>query len=220
MTADRVIDSITPQSRHSRRTALALLMTVALGCAAAGPAQAMPEGGQCAGQCPAQVSPRPLPTAATLKYEYQVQQTYYWCAAASARIALTARGKYVRQADLASYMRITPSLGLPNIGYLRDALNHFTGTSYYQVKQWSSLAELRVKLRADVMYNVARGHAVVLNVNRIDSSTFAGHYAPIVGYRYNATEYLIADPASASRRYIWRDANTVASWVKLSRYVA
>jgi hypothetical protein len=43
---------------------------------------------------------------------------------------------------------------------------------------------------------------------------------PIVGYRYNGAQYLIADPAAAGRRSIWRDADTVAGWIKLGRYVA
>lgn len=222
MAADRFIGRTSSPPRHTRRAAIALLATAAFGLTAAGSAQAIPVG-QCDGPCPAQVagSPNPPPTAATLKYEYQVQQTSYWCAAASARIALTARGVYSRQADLARSLKITdPNVGLPSITNLRNTLNWGTKSTYYAVKQWGTDAQLREQLRADVMYNVAHGHAVVINVNRIDNWTTDGHYAPIVGYRYNGTEYLIADPAKAARRYIWRDADTVASWVKLNRYVA
>lgn len=156
-----------------------------------------------------------------LGHQYQVQETGYWCSAAAARIALSARGKSVSQADLARFMKVTSSVGLPNIKNLENALDNYTGSTYYQVKQWSSDAQLREKLAADVRYNVDRGHAVVINVIRVAGANFpGGHYATIVGYRNGGAQYAIADPASASRRLIWLGADDVASGIKLRRYVA
>ncbi|KAA2266036.1 hypothetical protein F0L68_02615 [Solihabitans fulvus] len=155
-----------------------------------------------------------------LPHDYQVQQTGYWCSAAAAHIALSVRGKSVSQGELARYMHVDGN-GLPNINNLADALNHYTGSRYYQVKQWGSDAELRQKLTADVQYNVDRGHAVVINVVRIGSAHFpGGHYATIVGYRAGGGEFAIADPASASRQLIWLSAGDVAGGIKLHRYVA
>ncbi|MDT7781696.1 MAG: hypothetical protein QOF58_115, partial [Pseudonocardiales bacterium] len=41
-----------------------------------------------------------------LPHQFQVQKTGYWCSAAAARIALTARGKYIEQSTLASFMKV------------------------------------------------------------------------------------------------------------------
>ncbi len=167
-----------------------------------------------------QATKRVVASQVVLRYAYQKQETGYWCSAAAARIALSVRGKYVSQGALAQYMRVSPSIGLPNINNLRDALNYYTGTRYYETKQLASDAALRKSLRYDVLYNVSRGHAVVINVTRIAGARFAGHYATIVGYSRNGAEYLISDPASASRWAIWLGADDVASGVKLRRYVA
>ncbi len=155
-----------------------------------------------------------------LKYGYEVQKTGYWCSAAAARIALTVRGKTVSQAELANYMHVTRN-GLPNIGNLRDALNHYTGSHFYQVKQWPNNGVLKSKLTADVRSDVDRGYAVVINVVRIGNAHFpGGHYATIVGYRNGGAQFAIADPASAKRRLVWLSADDVVGGIKLHRYVA
>ena len=155
-----------------------------------------------------------------LPHEFQVQQTGYWCSAAAARIALTARGKYIAQSTLASYMKVTTN-GLPNIKNLENALDHYTGSTYYQVKQWSTDAQLLQKLKADVVYNANRGHAVVINVIRLNGRNYSGgHYATIVGYRAGGNEFAVADPAYAGGRLHWLSASNVSSGIKLRRYVA
>ncbi|MGA8116912.1 MAG: C39 family peptidase [Actinocatenispora sp.] len=170
------------------------------------------------GAASASVSPA---AESVLPYTYQAQETGYWCSAAAAKIALSARGVSVSQSELASYMNVTPDVGLPDIGNLESALDTYEGTTYYEVKQWSSDSELASKLQADVLYNVDRGHAVVINVIRIADASFpGGHYATIVGYRNGGSEYLIADPASSARSGIWLGSDDVASGIKLRRYVA
>lgn len=155
-----------------------------------------------------------------LPHEFQVQKTGYWCSAAAARIALTARGKKVEQSTLASFMKVTTN-GLPNIKNLENALDHYTGSTYYQVKQWSTDAQLREKLRADVVYNANRGHAVVINVVKLNGRNYSGgHYATIVGYRAGGGEFAVADPAYAGGALHWLKADNVASGIKLRRYVA
>jgi hypothetical protein len=155
-----------------------------------------------------------------LPYEFQVQKTGYWCSAAAARIALTARGKRVEQSTLASYMKVTTN-GLPNIKNLESALDHYTGSTYYQVKQWSNDTELQRRLKEDVIYNANKGHAVVINVIRLNGRSYSGgHYATIVGYRAGGNEFAVADPAYAGGRLAWLSASNVASGIKLRRYVA
>ncbi|GLZ33596.1 hypothetical protein Lesp02_57840 [Lentzea sp. NBRC 105346] len=155
-----------------------------------------------------------------LPYEFQVQKTGYWCSAAAARIALTAKGKHVEQSTLASYMHVDQN-GLPNIKNLESALDHFEGTTYYQVKQWANDAQLLQKLKYDVVYNADRGHAVVINVIRLNGRNYSGgHYATIVGYRAGGNEFAVADPAYAGGRLAWLSAANVASGIKLRRYVA
>jgi hypothetical protein len=155
-----------------------------------------------------------------IRHQYQVQQRPYWCSAAAARIALTARGITVSQAELARFMHVTRN-GLPNIGNLRDALNHYTHSRFYQVKQWPNNGVLKSKLTADVRYDIDRGHAVVINVVRIGRAHFpGGHYATIVGYRNGGAQFAIADPASAKRQLIWLSADDVVGGIKLHRYVA
>ncbi|HIV57302.1 MAG TPA: C39 family peptidase [Candidatus Stackebrandtia faecavium] len=157
----------------------------------------------------------------TVPHTYRVQETSYWCSAASAQISLSARDISVDQSELASYMGVTPDVGLPNIANLRDVLNDYTGGAGYKVKQWSSDAELTQKLTEDVIYNVDGGYTVVLNVTRIADAEFpAGHYAPIVGYRDGGAEFLIADPSNSARQSIWLSAGDVVGGVKLYRYVA
>jgi hypothetical protein len=155
-----------------------------------------------------------------LHYGYEVQKTGYWCSAAAARIALTVRGKTVSQAELARYMHVTHH-GLPNISNLRDALNHYTGSHHYQVKQWPSKAVLKSKLTADVRTDIDHGYAVVINVVRIGHAHFrGGHYATIVGYRNGGAQFAIADPANHKRRLVWLSADDVVGGIKLHRYVA
>ena len=154
-------------------------------------------------------------------HTYRVQETNYWCSAASAQISLSAREITVSQSELASYMGVTPDVGLPDIANLRDALNNYTGGAGYKVKQWSSDAELTQKLTEDVIYNVDGGYTVVPNVVRIADAEFpAGHYAPIVGYRNGGDEFLIADPSNSKREAIWLGVADFVSGVKLYRYVA
>ena len=155
-----------------------------------------------------------------LPHEFQVQKTGYWCSAAAARIALTTRGRKVEQSTLASYMKVTTN-GLPNIKNLESALDHYTGSTYYQVKQWSSDTQLLQRLKEDVIYNANKGHAVVINVIRLNGRSYSGgHYATIVGYRAGGNEFAVADPAYAGGRLAWLSASNVSSGIKLRRYVA
>ena len=160
-----------------------------------------------------------VPGEKIVPHEYQVQQTPYWCSAAAARIALTARGKTVSQAELARYMHVGHA-GLLDITNLKNALNHYTGTNHYQVKKWS-ISVLRSKLTEDVQNDVNQGYAVVIDVTRIGTAYFGGgHYATIVGYRHGGAEFAIADPSKAKRHLIWLSAEDVARGIKLQRYVA
>ncbi|NGY59744.1 hypothetical protein G7043_12515 [Lentzea sp. NEAU-D13] len=85
-------------------------------------------------------------------------------------------------------------------------------------------AQLPQKLKADVVYNVNHGHAVVINVInviRLNGRNYSGgHYATIVGYRAGDNEFAVADPAYAGGALHWLSASNVSSGIKLRRYVA
>jgi Peptidase_C39 like family len=237
--AASVTPTLNPTPNQQTSTASEVLQSpVATSMLSSGEAVSDPQAGEGAGTTP---SGDPVPpensagatnddapvkadTAVTggrvIRHQYQVQQRPYWCSAAAARIALTARGITVSQAELARFMHVTHN-GLPNIGNLRDALNHYTHSRFYQVKQWPNNGVLKSKLTADVRYDIDRGHAVMINVVRIGHAHFpGGHYATIVGYRNGGAQFAIADPASAKRQLIWLSADDVVGGIKLHRYVA
>ncbi|CAM3201102.1 C39 family peptidase [Stackebrandtia soli] len=173
------------------------------------------------GSVRASSQPDPGTVEHVLDYDYQVQETGYWCAAAAARIALSARGIEVPQAELAEFMGVTPDIGLPYIENLERALDTYTGDGYYEVKYAANHPDLRERLLWDVRYNIDRGHAVVINVIRIGGAYFpGGHYATIVGYRDGGSEYLVADPANADRAHAWIPAAEISNGIKLYRFVA
>ncbi|HIV56896.1 MAG TPA: C39 family peptidase [Candidatus Stackebrandtia faecavium] len=161
------------------------------------------------------------PTEGTVSHNYQVQKTFYWCSAAAARIALSTHDVSVKQSTLAKYMDVSRDGGLPNLNNLRDAMNKYSKDGGYELRQWKNETTLRQQLTKDVISNVDSGHAVIINVTRIDKAKFSGgHYATIVGYRDGGNEFKIADPADSSRDAIWLSAKNVADGVKLNRYVA
>jgi len=79
----------------------------------------------------------------------------------------------------------------------------------------------RAAARDDLQRNVSKGHAVVINVIRLNGRNYSGgHYATIVGYRASGNEFAVADPAYAGGRLAWVSASNVSSGIKLRRYVA
>lgn len=167
------------------------------------------------------------PTAAhagTISYQFQTQATGSWCSAASARVALTARGLSPTQSELASQLGLSGDNGLPDISNLPSVLNSRLGATRYTVRSYGSATSYRSGLDADIRASVDRGYAVILNTwyytqgsGTVRSNS--GHYLTVVGYN-SSSQYYVADPAS----YLndpgrWWPVATVLGWQKLYRYV-
>lgn len=166
--------------------------------------------------------------AAAVSYTFQSQQQGNWCAPASTRIALTARGKSATQLTLAGELGVgtgSATNGLPDISNLPRVLNTRLGVSSYGVRTSSaSASSYQSAVDADIRYNIDRGYVVLLNTWRYTRGaevvvTSSGHYLTVVGY--DSTRYFLADPAS----YLndpgrWWSKSTVWSWQKNYRWVA
>lgn len=161
--------------------------------------------------------------AATVGYQYQVQQTQSWCSAASSRIAISARDSTPpTQTSLASSLGLVNGQGLQDPLLIAQVLNNRLGragfTQRYYFRQ-PAAGTLKVQLRSRVTQSINAGYPVVINMNQVDSTWFSsGHYIAIVGY--DATRYKIADPVTSSRNGVWRNENDIVLWNKLNRFTS
>jgi hypothetical protein len=185
----------------SRRAALATGVGLGLGVVTAGTAHA----------------------AETVPYDYQRQETQAWCSAASARIALTARGRTPTQASLADALGLTRTRGLQDPYAIARVLNARLGiddrTQRYYFRQ-PEAGTLKERLRARVVASIDSGYPVVINMNQVDDEDYraSGHYIAIVGYRRG--EYKISDPDAPGRDGVWRDVDNIVLWNKWNRFTA
>lgn len=197
------------------RIAPAVAMTVGLALVA-GPASAAPDPESGGGYSPG---------VHVLAHQYQAQQASHWCSAAAARIALTVQGRRdVTQATLAKDLQLPGAHangpGLQDITLLRNALNRYIPDNRYQLHQYGN-GVLPERLATHVRQNIDAKLAVVINVYWIGDTYFKpGHYATIVGYRANVSEFLVADPSNPQRRHVWLSAQTVVRGMKDNRYLA
>jgi peptidase C39-like protein len=143
----------------------------------------------------------PPPVKRVLEVSWQGQATYYWCGPASTRMALSTRIAPPSQQTLASYLGTTTD-GTDDISLVRDALNHYLGTTWFEAKYLPdppSQAE-RDRLKYDIVYNIDHGYPLVANVvSGWRPPGYPGgtiyHYVAIVGYDASGDKVLIADPA-------------------------
>ncbi|MFF2328891.1 MULTISPECIES: C39 family peptidase [unclassified Streptomyces] len=190
-----------------------------------------------AGSAAAQYPPpegNSYPAKKTLSaYSFQTQSKYYYCGPAATRLALTQRGKTVSQKTLAKDLEVeTHEQQTDNIGLVTKALNKRLKTSWYESKKinGNTASSAAVKrLKADIKYDIYRGHVIVANVYGTAYDTAGtkhtynqGHYLTVVGYTKSGDRAIIEDIAykSSSRHRYTMTTKKLATWIASKGYSA
>lgn len=144
----------------------------------------------------------PHTTAGTLPFSWQGQQRYYYCGPAATRMALSTRMDSPPSQDAIADHMGTNENGTDNVGLVRDALNDYLGTSWFDAKYINDTPtqDQRDLLARDVTYDLDRGYPLVANVvSGWRPPGYPGgwiyHYVAVVGYGDSGNSVLIADPA-------------------------
>lgn len=168
--------------------------------------------------------------------QIQGQHTSYYCGPAATRIALSVRGSYPSQESLANSLGTTTN-GTNSSWNIRATLNATLGTSYYDAKfgsdytseGWANL------LRSDILFDINRGWALVVNVSGGASTTSGwrsypgGHYVAVLGYDQSGGRALVADTGYNGGLYdaqgyyygvYWINTTELARWSKYRGYAA
>ncbi|SDN48879.1 C39 family peptidase [Allokutzneria albata] len=170
-----------------------------------------------------------------LNYTWRRQETGYWCGPGSTQIALSTRISPPSQQTLANFMG-THTGGTDHIGLVRNALNHFLGTTWFEAKNMAdppSQAQ-RDLLRRDLVLNIDNNYPIVANVvSGWRPPGYPGgtiyHYVAVVGYRAGGAEALIADPAGEGSggsgwanvpRAYWISTHNLGTWIGGKGYAA
>jgi hypothetical protein len=172
------------------------------------------------------VAPR---TAHVLNVDYQVQETGYWCGPAATRIALSARGIYVSQGDMAAQLGTTTN-GTDWIGQVTGVLDNYVG--WYETKEMPNdppTQGQRDLLWNDIVLNINNGYAIVANIVAPPGNQPPGypsnqtiyHYFTVIGYDDANQNVYIADPASFSgNQFYWLSFNQLATLIPPKGYSA
>ncbi|MEV0088127.1 C39 family peptidase [Saccharopolyspora sp. NPDC050642] len=146
-----------------------------------------------------------------LDVDYQVQETGYWCGPAATRIALSARGIYRSQADLAAELG-THTGGTDWIGQVTRVLSGYAG--WYETKEMPNDPPTQAQkdlLWNDIVVDIDNGYPIVANIVAPPGNQPPGypsdqtiyHYFTVIGYNDVDRTVLIADPASFSGNQIY-----------------
>lgn len=164
-----------------------------------------------------------------LHIDYQVQETGYWCGPAATRIALSARGVYRSQGDLAAELG-THTGGTDWIGQVTRVLGGYVG--YYETKEMPNDPPSQAQkdlLWNDIVVDINNGYAIVANIVAPPGNQPPGyppgetiyHYFTVIGYDDVNRTVLIADPASFSGNQIyWLTFDHLASLIPPKGYSA
>ncbi|MGI5237668.1 C39 family peptidase [Dactylosporangium sp. CA-139066] len=170
------------------------------------------------------------PVQKDISYQFAWQENYYFCGPAATRIALTARGLFPSQSEVAQRLGTTES-GTNSSEDTARALNAFTGTNFYEAHfiRGSTATPADVdELRSSVVSAISQGYAVVANIagSTVDDaghghSYDGGHYLTIVGYRDGGATVKIADPADAQGVGSYTlPVTKMADWIAQRGYAA
>ena len=176
---------------------------------------------------PAIASAAPL-SQHVLNVDYQVQETGYWCGPAATRIALSARGIYVSQADMAAQLGTTTN-GTDWIGQVTGVLDNYVG--WYETKEMPNDPPTQGQkdlLWNDIVLDINNGYAIVANIVAPPNNHPPGypnetiyHYFTVIGYDDANMTVLIADPASFQGNQIyWLTFDQLASLIPPKGYSA
>lgn len=176
---------------------------------------------------PAKAAPQ---KAAQVRFGYQEQNTYYFCAPAATRIALTARGHAPSQEALASSLGTTVN-GTDSAHETTRVLNKVNGNGFYRTREIpgpsAKPAEMD-RLQADVVRALGNGYPIVANikgtaldVNGKPHSYEGGHYLTVVAFRDQGRTVQIADPFDPSNGgTYWMSTISLANWIAERGYSA
>ena len=184
---------------------------------------------------PTPTTPAPATTPAvavskTLTYQFQWQQNFYFCGPAATRIALTARGLYPSQTDIAGRLGTTVN-GTNSAADTTRVLNGVNNTGFYKTRflrgEMATQPEIDL-LRSDVLNAINKGYPIVANIagTAVDTdgsqhSYGGGHYLTVVGYSDSGRTVKIADPADANGRgWYLMATERLAHWTATRGYSA
>lgn len=182
------------------------------------------------GAAPSPTTAAAVPAQLDLKYQFAWQENYYFCGPAATRIALTARGMYPSQSEVAQALGTTVN-GTNSSDDTTRALNQYTASGFYTAHfirgQAATDADVAA-LKQAVLNAVGKGYAVVANIagSTVDDSGHGhsypgGHYLTIVGYRDGGDTVKIADPADATGVGSYTlSTRKMADWIALRGYAA
>jgi len=169
------------------------------------------------------------PAKKELSYTYAVQMTGWYCGPAAARIALTTRGLYPSQDELANQLGTTVN-GTNSSEDITRVLNAMTKTSFYHTTSIPAKGVTKQQvdqLQADVVRAISQSYAVVTNIvgtgQDVNGNWYSypgGHYIAVVGYQDNGRQVKIADPANPYSASYWMTASNLADWVGSRGYVS
>jgi hypothetical protein len=176
------------------------------------------------------LSAKAAPASKSVSYQFQWQQTGYWCGPAATRIALTGRGYYYSQSYIAGQLGTTVN-GTNSAYDTTRVLNSLGRTRFYETKMipgnMATNSEIS-RLKSDILYDIPRGYILVANVvgTAVDTDGDAhsyrgGHYIAIVGYKDNGNTVKIADTADANGYgWYWISVTRLAHWIAMRGYSA
>ncbi|MFC0528821.1 C39 family peptidase [Phytohabitans kaempferiae] len=170
------------------------------------------------------------PKAAQVDFGYQEQSTYYFCAPAATRIALSAQGHTPSQTDLAKSLGTTEN-GTDSAHETTRVLNQVNGKDFYTTKSIPGSAATPKEmdqLQADVVRALSHGYPVVANIKGtttdVDGKAHSyegGHYLTVVGYSDEGRYVRIADPFDPSNGgTYWMSTISLANWIAERGYSA
>lgn len=181
-------------------------------------------------------APTPTPAAAPaqvrgehrLNIDYQVQQTGYWCGPAATRIALSARGIYRTQSQLAAQLG-THTGGTDWIGQITRVLSGYVG--WYETKEMPNDPPTQAQrdlLWRDIVLNINNNYPIVANIVAPANNHPPGypnytiyHYFTVIGYNDANMTVLIADPANFGGNQIyWLTFHQLATLIPPKGYSA
>lgn len=164
-----------------------------------------------------------------LDITFEYQSTGYWCGPASTRIALSARGIYASQQQMANELGTTEN-GTDWIGQVTGVLNDHVG-AWYETKEMPNDPPTQAQrdlLWDDIVFDIDRGYALVANIVAPANNHPPGypnytiyHYFTVIGYNADTQEVLIADPAGfAPTETYWLTFNQLATLIPPKGYSA
>lgn len=203
---------------NSTRRRLGRLLVTAAAMLATGAGVALP------------AAPAAAAASRTLSYEFQWQQTGYWCGPAAVRMALTSRGYYYSQSYLAGQLGTTAN-GTNSAADTTRVLNSVGYTGFYETKWipgWSATQAEINRLQWDVVFDIDRNYPLVVNVlgSAMDTdgdwhSYNGGHYLVITGYSNDGWTVKVADSADANGYgWYWMTTTRMAHWIAARGYSA